>query len=112
MAQLTADADGFIWVSDGQGLWRLDGRNSATNTDPTDDGRTAAPTTQADIEFAPGFGAWEHLTSPALPVGSKITRLARSPGEGWAMVSFSTGEILGFINRQREVVYDDPGTST
>lgn len=94
MAQLTADADGFIWVSDGQGLWRLDGRNSATNTDPTDDGRTAAPTTQADIEFAPGFGAWEHLTSPALPVGSKITRLARSPGEGWAMVSFSTGEIL------------------
>ena len=34
---LTCDVDGFIWISDGIGLWRFDGRNSASNADPQGD---------------------------------------------------------------------------
>ena len=38
-----ADGDGFVWTSDGTGLWRLDGRNSASSTAPQVTGSRGLP---------------------------------------------------------------------
>jgi hypothetical protein len=110
---LAADAEGFLWTSDGDGLWRLDGRNSASNTDPTTDGRPAAPTMQANVDFAPGFGTWEQFPreSAGLPAAGSITRLIRSPGDGWAQLTFSTGEVLEVNVRPTSADSEGDGSS-
>jgi hypothetical protein len=111
---LCVDGEGYVWVSDGSGLWRLDSRNSDSNAPPQESGRGSAPTAQLPVAFSAGFGIWERFPASSLPaVGGpgSIMSLARGGGDGWACLTFSDGTTLEVNVRPTAVTSSGDGVS-
>ena len=91
VSMVASDGDGFVWISDGDALWRMDGRKGAVNTPPQGN-RDASPNSQSSARFEAGFGSW--ITFPRdgsqLPAGG-ITALARGKYSGWLQVTLVDG---------------------
>lgn len=91
VSMVASDGDGFVWISDGEALWRMDGRKGAASTPPQGN-RDAPPNSQSSARFEAGFGSW--VTFPRnesqLPSGG-IIALARGKYSGWLQVTLANG---------------------
>ena len=90
---VASDGDGFVWTSDGEGLWRMDGRKGAVNTPPQGN-RSASPNVQSTAPFEAGFGSWIAFprNESKLPSGV-ITSIARGEHSGWIQVTVADGSV-------------------
>ena len=91
VTMVASDGDGFVWTSDGEGLWRMDGRKGAVNT-PPEGNRDASPHAQSTAAFEDGFGSWIAFPREAsgLPAGA-IAALGRGEHSGWLQVTLADG---------------------
>jgi hypothetical protein len=93
VTMVASDGDGFVWTSDGEGLWRMDGRKGAVNTPPQGN-RSASPNVQSTAPFEAGFGSWIAFprNESKLPSGG-ITSIARGEHSGWLQVTVADGSV-------------------